>query len=169
MTKPIRPIRIEGNIAYVPLTRGYEAVIDAADVPLVDGFNWSAVVRKQTVYAVGSICDGQKWRNTRMHRVILGGAGGLEVDHIDGNGINNRRGNLRVATHAQNTRNQRTHSDNASGFKGVSWDKAARKWRADITLNGLRRNLGRFATPEAAHAAYVVASEDLHGEFGRTS
>ncbi len=164
--KAIRPIRIEGNIAYVPLTKGYEAIIDAEDVPLVEGFNWIASVERNTVYAVRREGSGCR-REIRMHRVIMGDPDGLQVDHRHGNGLDNRRSNLRVATGLQNSRNARIRKDNSSGFKGVSWNKSARKWHARIKVDGSRINLGNYETPEAAHAAYAKASAELHGEFGR--
>ena len=88
--KTIRPIRVEGNVAFVPLTKGYEAVIDAVDVPLVDGRRWFAtVIRRRdgsiyTVYATRTdVSDGRK-HNVHMHRVIVSNAHGLDVDHING-------------------------------------------------------------------------------------
>jgi hypothetical protein len=167
MTRKIRPIRIEGNIAYVPLTRGYEAVIDAADVPLVERQNWYASVEKHTVYATRTQRFGTKWRFFRMHRVLMGDPPGMEIDHIDSDGLNNMRSNLRVATHAENQRNSRISPKNSSGFKGVSWHKKNRRWHAQISVDGKKLHLGYFDTPEEAHAAYVAASERLHGEFAR--
>jgi hypothetical protein len=164
-----RPIRIEGAIAFVPLTKDYEAVIDAADLPLVDCLNWSADVDRSVVYAKRTDCSGPRRRTVMMHRVLMGDPSGVEIDHVDGDGLNNRRSNLRWATDQQNAHNRRISSLNTSGFKGVYWDKARGAWRATITLNCVRRHLGYFDTPEAAHAAYVKASASLHGEFGRAA
>ena len=104
-----------------------------------------------------------------MHRAIMGEPKELDVDHRDGDGLNNRRANLRVATVLENQFNARRRKDNASGFKGVSWHRAAGKWYAHISLNRKRFHLGTFDTPEAAHAAYAAASAAFHGEFGRVS
>lgn len=161
------PIRIEGEIAYVPLTKGYEAVIDAADVPLVEGYNWHADVRSHTVYAMRTDYSGEKKKNFYMHRIIMGEPEGLEVDHEDCNGLNNRRKNMRAATRMQNKHNERIKSNNQSGFKGVGFHKRQGRWRARIMINGQRKWLGYYDTPEKAHASYVKASEALHGEFGR--
>lgn len=165
MTRPIRPIRIEGDVAFVTLTRGYEAIIDAADVPLVERFNWYACVQRNTVYA------SRKANKTSvlMHRVIMDDPDGFQVDHIDGNGLNNRRENMREATNAQNAHNSRIQRNNTSGFKGVSRHNRSAKWCAQIRLNGSCYRLGLFHTPEAAHAAYVAASEVMHGEFARAA
>jgi hypothetical protein len=168
MPRNIRPIRLDGNIAYVPLTRGYEAIIDAADAPLVEGFNWSAMVAPRSVYAKRNDRTGDKARTVQMHRVILSEPEGLEVDHIDGDGLNNTRDNLRVATKAQNQHNRRINRDNTSGLKGVSWCKHAGKCQARITINGKLKHLGYFNTKEEAHAAYCEASAKFHKEFGRT-
>lgn len=162
-----RPIRIDGDVAYVPLTKGYEAVIDAADVPLVGQYNWCAAVKPHTVYARRTDGSTGKERTVLLHRVLMGEPDGLEVDHRDGDGLNNRRDNLRVATNAQNQHNQRTRNDNSSGFKGVSWYGRGKKWQVRIKLNGKQRHIGYHATPEEAHAAYAAASERLHGDFGR--
>lgn len=167
----VRPIRIEGNIAYVPLTKGYVATIDAADVPLVEGFNWCAFVTPRwTVYAGrGSSHDDGKHLAIRMHRVIIGAAHGLAVDHIDGNGLNNRRSNLRLATRAQNQHNRGVRADSASGLKGVLRHALTGRWRAYIRVDGKKIHLGYFDTAEAAHAAYSAAAHRLHGEFARTA
>jgi hypothetical protein len=161
MPRNIRQIRIEGQLAYVPLTHGYEAIIDAVDVPLVNGRNWQASPQPHSVYAQGM---GQL-----MHRVIAGTPEGMETDHIDGNGLNNRRANLRSVTASQNQHNKRMQKNNTSGFKGVHWHIRKRRWVARINLDNTKRHLGYFDTAEAAHAAYCVASKALHGEFGRTS
>lgn len=168
-SKAIRPIRVEGQLAYVPLTQGYEAVIDAADVHLVEGCSWHVQVRDHTVYVIRNDYSTGKQRTIRMHRVLMGKPEGFEVDHIDGDGLNNRRSNLRVATKAQNQHNQRLARHNTSGFKGVGWHKRVGKWAARITLQGKMRHLGYFGTPEEASAAYASASKNLHGEFGRVS
>lgn len=165
--KQIRPIRVEGNVAYVPLTKGYEAVIDAEDVPLVEGWCWRASIEDGIVYAKRTHNVNGKRINVRMHRLLMGSPQGLEIDHRDGNGLNNRRSNLRVATSSQNKQNQGIRADNTSGFKGVTWVKRDRKWQARIEVGGKRRFLGLFKTPEAAHAAYVAANAELHGSFGR--
>jgi hypothetical protein len=170
MSRAIRPIRIEGDAAYVTLTKGYEAIIDAADVPLVEGKNWHADAkrRENTVYARTRARKGSA-KKVWMHRVIMDDPDGFQVDHIDGNGLNNCRNNLRKATNAQNARNSCTPRNNTSGFKGVTWHKLSSKWCAKIEVNYVSKHLGLFDTPEAAHSAYVAASEKLHGEFGRVA
>jgi hypothetical protein len=98
----------------------------------------------------------------------MGEPHGLEIDHIDRDGLNNRRENLRVSTPSQNSQNSRKNSLNTSGFKGVFFQKGLGKWRAQIKTNGKRKSLGCFLSPEEAHEAYCRASDKYHGEFGRT-
>ncbi len=174
MPKHIRPIRIEGNIAYVALTKGYEALIDVDDIPLVAGRHWCATIAHRpdgsirTVYAVSAFpIEGGRRRLTYLHRLIAGPPDGMHTDHIDGDGLNNRRHNLRHATTAQNNKNLRTSISNTSGVKGVRWCKRDHRWVAQIAVDGRTRTLGYFASIEAAAAAYAAASAELHGEFGR--
>jgi hypothetical protein len=163
-----REIISDGDKAYVPLTKGFVAVIDAADVHLVNGFNWTAMVRPRTVYAKRHVRTGDGTRTTiLLHRVIAATPDGMQTDHRDGNGLNNTRDNLRNATHAENQRNQRLSIASTSGFKGVHWHKREKAWTAQIKCGGKAHNLGSFASAEAAAAAYAEASAALHGEFGR--
>lgn len=164
MPRTTRHIRIEGDVAYIPLTKGYEAVIDAADVRLVDGFNWTALIGKSTIYAYRRLSSGAM---VYLHRAIMAAPAGYFVDHKDSNGLDNRKCNLRIATRAQNTRNQRLARHNKSGVKGVFFDGRRNNWRAEIKLNGHKSNLGAFKCRTAAQIAYAKASMSLHGEFGR--
>lgn len=164
-----REIRIEGKIAYVPLTRGRTAVIDAEDVPLVEGFFWQGKLSRHNVYAIRFEQHGQKRKLVCMHRAIAGAPDGTLVDHINGNGLDNRRANLRLATNAENTRNQRRNRRNTSGYKGVTWHKATGKWRAQIQVNGRRKHLGCFDRSVEAYSAYCEAALRFHGEHARTA
>jgi hypothetical protein len=168
-SKPIRPIRVEGNIAYIALTKGYEAVIDAADVPLVEGWNWYAQPGGRTVYAAskGAAC-GRRCR-VFLHRLLLGEPLDVFVDHVNSDGLDNRRANLRLASASQNQHNKAMQNNNTSGFKGVTWKANKRQWVARISCGGKSKHLGYFDTPEAAHFAYASASAAIHGEFGRVS
>ncbi|WP_120636202.1 AP2 domain-containing protein [Ruegeria sp. EL01] len=102
-----------------------------------------------------------------MHRVLMGEPF-QGVDHRDGDGLNNRRSNLRTADKSQNARNTGAHADNLSGLKGVSYSRQRRNWRAAICVRGKRKHLGVFDSPEEAHAAYVQAAHQLHGQFARS-
>lgn len=174
MKKQIREIRIEGNIAYVPLTGGYEAMIDADDAPLVDGFNWShKIVLKpsgaiRTVYARRTDRSNGGKKHIPMHRVIACTPHHLQTDHIDGNGLNNTRNNLRHATISQNQANMRLRDDNTSGQKGVHWHKPSGKWRAAIRHCNSFYHIGLYDTLDDAASAYLRKSDELNGRFSNT-
>lgn len=87
------------------------------------------------------------------------------IDHINRNRADNRRLNLREATMAQNLANTLKHKDNVSGYKGVCWHTAAKKWHAQICVNMQHINLGLYTSKEEAYAAYVAAANNFHGEF----
>lgn len=172
MPKPIREIRIDGNIAHVPLTRGYEAVIDAVDAHLVSGFNWYASVDRRADGSIRSIYAVRKRRDENgrekgehLHRVIAGATCGLEVDHKDGDGLSNRRSNIRLATNAQNQHNQRLSARNTSGAKGVTWHRQRGKWQAQIVISKKRKYLGCFSTVSDASRAYHAAAVSAFGEW----
>lgn len=163
----VREIRIEGDIAFIPLTNGYEAIIDSADVPLVNKWNWSAKVEEHTVYARRGISIKGKHHTIKLHRMILSVPDGIEVDHKDGNGLNNRRSNLRTATRSQNMCNKSIQRNCKSGVKGVCWEKNRNRWKAEIRFEGKKKYLGSFASKEEACAAYAEASKAIHGEYGK--
>jgi hypothetical protein len=94
---------------------------------------------------------------------------GKSVDHINGNPLDNRRENLRICTQQENSWNQRKRRTNTCGFKGVYWDKGAKKYQAQICKDGKRKYLGLFDCPEKAHEAYCKAAQELHGEFSRVA
>jgi len=155
----------------IPLTRGKSTTVDVIDANLADVL-WTAKPDSYTIYAHRhEPCGNGKRKTIRLHRVILALMlkrdllTGEEVDHIDGNGLNNTRKNLRLATKAQNMANSRKRSDNTSGFKGVCWYEHKGKWRAYISVSGKKMHLGYFTSKEAAYAAYCTAAEKYHGEF----
>lgn len=159
----VRPIRIDGDVAYVPLTRGYVAIIDADNVHFVDGFNWNAKACGQNAYAARGFREKGKRRTEFLHRALMGNPAGLEIDHINGNGFDNRRANLRVVCRSVNAQNQkRARVNNKCGLLGVCWNKQNKRWKACIWLDAISKHLGYFDTPELAHAAYIEAKRKLH-------
>lgn len=91
------------------------------------------------------------------------------IDHINGDGLDNRWSNLRLADKSQNAANSKLNKRNTSGFKGVTLIKSTGKWKAQIRARGEHRNLGHFDTPEAAHAAYVAAATQSFGSYAKIS
>lgn len=132
--------------------------MDEADWPLVAPFLWHAARRRRTVYA--STNSGA----LRMHRLLLGSDGG---DHVNRNGLDNRRSNLRACTASQNNFNHGLRSDNTSGFKGVTRVEERLPWRAQIQEHGRHHDLGNYATAEEAARVYDAAAIRLHGAFAR--
>ena len=166
---PMKPrqIRIDGDLAYIPLTQGCEAVIDMSDLALVVTANWHVRSDGPRKYAARNLpkdINGFR-KHALLHRVICGAPDGCEVDHIDGNGLNNCRSNLRLCNKSENQANRKVSRLSTTGLKGVSPYKSV--WRARISKNGRRYYLGYHKTPDAAHQAYCQASAEFHGQFGR--
>jgi hypothetical protein len=155
--QPIRPIRIEGSLAYVPLTRGYEAVIEASDVDLIEGVNWGALVLPHTVYATRTDRSTGVAKFVYLHRVLMGNPKGVQIDHIDRNGLNNLRSNLRVATQSINNYNQKRGLRNTSGAVGVDWRADKNKWRVRVST----KFIGHFDTFDEALASRKSALKQI--------
>ena len=158
-----------GNMKEVPLSgkkaRGRVALVDDEDWDLVSRFSWWVVEdaeRGAGPYACATV-EGR--RQEYMHKLLADAPGG--VDHVDGNGLNNQRRNLRPANQSQNNMNARKQAGRSSRYKGVHRVKRTGKWQAYINLKGKRRNLGTFATEEEAAGAYDAAARELFGEFAR--
>lgn len=144
----------------IPLTRGMVALVDDEDYAELAPHRWYAQRGRNTWYAA------RRPQNVHvlMHQEVMGGKG---IDHIDGNGLNNQRSNLRFATQAQNSYNSRLSRRNTSGHTGVSWMPLRRKWQVHIQAEGKNHFLGHFATLEEAVAVRADAAAIYHGEFRR--
>lgn len=145
----------------IALSKGLYALVDAEDLDLVSSFRWHAKHSKGNWYASTRI-DGD---TVFMHNLILGWRKGFEVDHVDRNGLNNLKSNLRHSTLSQNRANVSLRKDNNTGFKGVSFNKAAKKWIAYINKDKKRKHLGFYITAKEAARAYNIAAFELFGEF----
>lgn len=167
------------NIVRIPLSKTgkhagkYETIVDAVDADLA-GMWWAVInMHKPSQHAIHTAGGRKNRKRFWMHRVIMERILGRLlnedelVDHINGNGLDNRRQNIRLATTAQNNVNSRRRSDNVSGHKGVYWRKDKKKWCAEIHAYGKKTRLGYFDTLEDAHQAYCRAAKELHGEFAR--
>lgn len=149
----------------VSLTRGLFALVDDEDFELVSKHTWRAAIKRPNVYAT----TGWKETEVAMHRLILG----LKkydprcVDHINGNGLDNRKENLRVCTPNQNNFNMSKRSAmTSSQYKGVYKHKTG-KWHAQVRCQGKRYSAGYYTTEDEAALAYNVKALELHGEFAR--
>lgn len=150
------------KIIEIPLTRGKVAIIDAADYELVSKYKWYANKKGRKSQKFYAANKGHGNRTVYLHRLILGDAcTGLIVDHKNGNTLDNRRENLRAATHIQNTLNRRKSNSKASSkYKGVSWNQEKKKWSAEV-----RVRIGHFDNEDDAARAYNVYAELLHGQY----
>jgi hypothetical protein len=163
--KLIRHARVVGNIAYIPLTKGHEAIVDVCDLHLVDKWNWYAKVDGNTLYAYRNDRSGARARSALMHREILQPKHGELTDHVNGNGLDNRRENLRIATKSQNGANSKPNKRNKAGYKGVHFNSRENRWAARIKHNKKLFSLGLFETAEQAASAYREASVNLFKDF----
>jgi HNH endonuclease len=154
----------------IPLTRGFETTIDDSDTDLRT-LNWYCLPNHYREPTVFYAARAESKKTILLHKVIMSRilnrplSQNEKVDHVDGNGLNNRRSNLRLATAVQNQRNRRKQKNNKSGYKGVSL--SGNKWAAQIKSSDGVIHLGTFLTPELAYEAYCEAARKYHGEFAR--
>jgi hypothetical protein len=160
---PRAEVQIVGRKAFVQLTRDAVAIIDAEDAERVGRYLWRAKRSDHRQYAYGAVGT--------MHRYILQPPAGAVVDHIDGDGLNNRKENLRICSSAENIRNARKYTRvdarPRSQFRGVTKLTGRDDWRAQIMAHGVKINLGSYPTQELAARAYDMAARHHFGEFAR--
>ena len=149
----------------IPLTKGFIAKVSLEDYEEINSHKWFVLYnpRKKTAYARRK----EKGRQIYMHRVIMR-ASDKQVDHIDHDGLNNQRNNLRLATASQNFANRMMQTNNTSGYRGVYLVKSgnrAKKWMAQIRKNYKDIFIGYYATKEEAAKAYNEAATEYFGEF----
>jgi hypothetical protein len=151
------------DVREIALGRGYVALVDAVDYDRVMalGRRWFASVRRGQVYARRNARPGEE---TYMHRVVVEATAGSEVDHWDGNGLNNTRGNLRVCSRIENNRNSRKGAGWSARYKGV-YRNHRERWVAQIRVNGVARYLGSFTSEDQAAHAYNAAAIEAFGSF----
>lgn len=135
----------------------YHVLVDDEDFDCFNKFRWA--------YHQGYAVRRGKRKLIIMHREIMNPLSTLEIDHINGNKLDNRRVNLRMATRSENSINKTKQINNTSGYKGVSWNKTLGYWHAYIKINKKRIHLGWFKTKEKAAEAYNKATVRYHGEF----
>jgi len=151
----------------VSLTHGKVALVDDEDYPSLSCYKWYTKKGRYTFYAAHDTGDKHNRKTEPMHRVILGLRPGdkQHTDHIDGNGLNNQRDNLRICTIAQNIQSSRKRKMNSSKHKGVGWYPAYGKWRSRICVNRKKIHLGYFDFETDAATAYNQAALKHFGEF----
>lgn len=146
----------------IPLNRGLVAIVDDEDAELVSRTSWFALPGAYTWYAARGVrrADG-RWTTQLMHKILTGWP---QTDHINGDGLDNRRTNLRPVTAGQNVANSRKGKW-SSRYKGVSWCKRTKRWRANIMVDGRQPSLGYYDVEEDAARAYDAAARRHFGEY----
>lgn len=149
----------------IPLTKSKTAIVDSEDYARLVSmpWPWRAKYAKGQWYAVTRF----NGRDIGMHNLLMIAPPDYEIDHKNGNGLDNRRENLRIATHAQNMSNRKHQRNNTSGFRGVHWMTDRQKWRAQIRHNGAHIHIGVFISAEDGARAYDAKAQELFGEFAR--
>ena len=176
-TKPVEPTRIAaimdaqsssvvGDLALVPVGRGHFAIIDKQDLDLVSNFSWRLHMSDGTSRRYAQAFNKSSKATIRLHQLIASPAQGEVVDHINGDGLDNRRTNLRLCSMTQNLHNSGSRTG-LSQYKGVSKDQKG--WTTGIFSQGERYDLGTFADEVDAAIAYDLAAMKLFGEFAGTN
>jgi len=143
----------------IQLTNRFVTVLDDEDYERFSSFVWFKIKRRDTYYVMRS--PDKKL----LHRLILDAPDHLQVDHKDGNGLDNRRKNLRLATPTQNNMNRALDARNISGYSGITWYPERGKWRARISAHNQTKFLGFFSSLEDAIETRLKAEKELFGEF----
>lgn len=146
----------------INLTRGQVALVDDEDFEYLNTFKWRTIASGNIFYASRTVTIDGKRINILMHGVIMGGKG---IDHIDHNGLNNQKSNLRLCTRSENMMNRRKGVNTSSIYKGVSFHKGHKKWGASIGINNKKISLGYFDTEAEAALAYNTKAIALFCEF----
>lgn len=148
----------------ISLTQGKIALVDDDIYEVVKDYRWCANFQHSIWYAVRNTSrkedpNGKQYK-IRLHHIVIGKpTKRLEVDHIDGNGLNNQRSNLRIVTRRVNDQNRIEHRKGK--LVGAIFHKYSGKWQARIKIDGKRKSLGYFKTEQEAHKAYVEVMERL--------
>jgi hypothetical protein len=156
-----------GDHAGICLYGGNITLVDWEDLPTALSHHWRELKYPNTSYAICSVKISDKWTTLRFHRFIMGVMDDLEIDHVNGCGLDNRRANLRVCTSRQNKYNLTCQPRNKHGLRGVAFEGRKRKkqWEARICTLGVTRFLGRFHTKQEAAQAYLNAAKVRDPQF----
>jgi hypothetical protein len=154
-------------VKMIALSNGKSAIVDPEDYERIKDVTWSVSTIGNTQYLMSRKMVGRKIAYTLLHRLIMGASPDQLVDHINGDGLDNRKGNLRIATKSQNAMNAKLRSDNTTGFKGVCYIPKRNRYSARIHANGKKYASAFYRTALEAAMAYKDMATSLHGEFMR--
>ena len=146
--------------------KGMTALVDDEDFEYLSQFRWYADIQRGSHYAMRwARLENGKYSNNLMHRELVKCGNGLIIDHIDGNGLNNQKSNLRTCTHSQNLRNTKPKRHGNSKYKGVSWNKSHGVFVAKILINGKNTYIKQSQNEIEVAKAYDKKAKEIFGEF----
>jgi len=148
----------------IKLTKEKVTIVDDCDYQRLSKFKWQA---RQNQSGIWYASRQSKGKTFRMHRFLLNIPIGFQPDHINGDGLDNRQCNLRIATRSQNNANCRVYKNSPSGFKGIQWYSKKKKWRAQISKEYKRYSLGYFHNLTDACQAYNEEAKILFGNYAK--
>lgn len=160
--RKIRPVEVIDGVGYITAANGMTITVDEADIPAVSEFNWSTMHNGYTWYAVRS----KNGKLVLMHRQLMSPLKGEQVDHLDRNGLNNTRANMRVCDQSSNNFNK-SNATSKTGFRGVYEATCGGKYFAAIKYKKKLKHLGYFLTAEEAYVAYTNAAIEIYGDLAR--
>ncbi len=171
---PVLRSNSEGLFSSIPLTQGKIAIVDKEDYQKLNQHKWYAVKSSDgsIYYAAYWVGKKPKRKVIFMHRIIMNALPNQQIDHKNGNGLYNRKANLRFCTNSQNQQNRKSTLHRTSIFKGIFWNKwgqRRKRWKAEICLNHKHICIGYFNSEIEAAKAYDKKAKELFSEFARTN